>query len=226
MKDAPHFSQETAVNRLRDMEVGWEDASGLIDLLKGLRHTTEFEPRVIPREYVNQILAAGRWSSSLYNSQPWYFVVVAGRPAHKILQDMVWAARMKLRRLRPFLSLAMKFLRDPQFKASLKKAKAPQQVIFDHTVAIVSCIDASKPEAAASTAMALNNMALEATRLGMGCAFTSSTQSLNLLKQAGKEFGVPEGYRFFVGLMVGFPKRGLEVSKGQRREIAEISHWV
>ena len=218
--------QETTVHRQSDREVGWEDASGIIDLLKQLRHTTEYEPRIIPREWITQVLAAGRWSSSIYNSQPWFFLVIAQRESHRALQDAVWKARKKLRRWRFFLGWFKKSLKDPLFVSSLKKAKTPQQVIFDHTVAIVSCIDTSRPEAASSTSMALNNMALEATRFGMGCAFSSATQSLNLLRGAADSFGLPEGYRFFVSLMLGFPKRGRDFPKGSRKEITEISHWI
>ncbi len=217
---------ETSVERFQDREVGWEDASDIIGLLKAMRHTNAYEPRVIPREWIGQILAAGRWSSSLYNNQPWYFVVVADREAHLAFQDLVWEARLKFKRWRPLLGFFNKALRDPSLKESLKRTTSPQQVIFDHTVAIVACVNPQKPEAAASCAMALNNMALEATRLGMGCAFTSATQSLNHLKGAKEALGVPQGYRFFVSLMVGFPKRGAEFAKSARREISEISHWV
>ena len=38
---------QTVITRYSDREVGWEDTSALIDLLKRLRQTTEFEPRVI-----------------------------------------------------------------------------------------------------------------------------------------------------------------------------------
>ena len=217
---------QTVITRYSDREVGWEDTSALIDLLKRLRQTTEFEPRVIPREWISQILAACRWSSSLYNNQPWHFVVVADRQAHRALQDAVWQARKKLRRWRWIFGLFNKSLRDPLFKASLKKAISPQQVIYDHTVVILSCIDSSKPEALASTPMALNNMALEATRLGMACALSSATRSLNLIKGYGESIGVPPGYRIFVGLMVGFPKRGTDVPKSPRKEVMEISHWI
>ena len=219
-------SLQTVNTRYSDREVGWEDTSVVIDLIKRLRQTAEFEPRVIPREWISQVLAAARWSSSLYNSQPWHFVVVADRNAHRVLQEAVWQARQKLRRWRMILGLFNKSLRDPSFKASLKKAKSPQQVIFDHTVMILSCIDPSKPEAIASTAMALNNMALEATRLGMACALTSATRSLNYVKGYAESIGVPAGFRIFVGLMVGFGKRGADVAKSPRKEVMEISHWI
>ena len=212
--------------RIWDREVGWEDTSVVIDLLKQLRHTTEYEPRVIPREWIGQILAAGRWSSSIYNSQPWHFIVVADRAAHRELQDAVWRARKRLKRWRFILAIFNKSLRDPSFKASLNKAKAPGQVIFDHTVVILSCLNPSKPEAVASTAMALNNMALEATRLGMGCAFSSATRSLNFIKGYPEVIGVPGGYKIFVSLMVGFPKRGTDLHKSARKEVMEISHWI
>ena len=217
---------ETTVNRFLDVEVGWEDSSEVIGLLKAMRHTTQFEPRVIPKEFIQQILAAARWSSSLYNNQPWYFVVVADRAAHRALQERVWEARKKLSRWRPLLALFLKPLRDAQLQASLKKAQSPEEVIFDHTVVMLCAIDIAKPEAMASASVALNNMALEATRLGMGSAFVSATRSLNHLKPAAQEFGLPEGYRFFVSLMVGFPKRDARLVKGMRKEVTEISHWM
>ena len=219
-------NEQTVITRYSDREVGWEDTSMVIDLLKQWRHTTEYEPRVIPREWLTQILAAARWSSSIYNSQPWHFIVVADRAVHRQLQDAVWQARKKLRRWRFLLGFFKKSLRDPGFKTSLKKANAPQRVIFDHTVVILSCMDPSKPEAMPSTAMALNNMALEATRLGMGCALTSATQSLRFVKGYAESIGVPAGHEIFLGLMVGFPKRGVDVPKGARKEVMEISHWV
>ncbi len=217
---------ETTINRFLDVEVGWEDASEVTSLLKAMRHTTQFEPRVIPKEFIQQILAAARWSSSLYNNQPWYFVVVADRLSHKVLQQRVWEARKKLSRWRPLLALFSKPLRDAQFKASLKKTRSPEEVIFNHTVVMLCAIDVAKPEAMASASAALNNMALEATRLGMGSAFVSATRSLNFLKLAAQEFGLPQGYEFFVSLMVGFPKRDARFVKGPRKEVAEISHWM
>ncbi len=219
-------SEQTTIHRQSDREEGWEDTSVVIDLLKRLRQTTEYEPRVIPREWIGQILAAARWTSSLYNNQPWHFVVVAERDAHRELQEAVWQARKKLKRWRFLLSLFRKPLRDGAFKASLRKATSAQQVIFDHTVVILSCFDASKPEALAATAMALNDMALEATRLGMACAFSSATRGLESLKGCKEALGVPKGYEIFVSLMVGFPKRGTGATKAARKEVAEIAHWI
>ncbi len=218
--------RDVVVQRMREREAGWEDASDLIDLLKRVDSTVEFEPRVIPREWITQVLAAGRWSASSYNSQPWYFVVVADRGACRELQDALWTHIKKLRRGLFFRVMFNRFLRHPLVRENLRKTTMPGQVVPDHTIVIVSCLDPAIPHAKLSTSKALNNMALEAARLGMGCVTGNATRYLNFLKGWKESLGVPPGYQIFDCLMVGFAKRGGVSNHPVRKEVSQISHWV
>ena len=60
----------------------------VFECVRGRIETREFKPNVVPEAALQKILAAGRWSPSQRNRQPWHFIVVQDKEILKQLAAM------------------------------------------------------------------------------------------------------------------------------------------
>jgi nitroreductase len=60
----------------------------VFECVRGRIETREFKPDVVPEAALQKILAAGRWSPSQRNRQPWHFIVVQDKETLKQLAAM------------------------------------------------------------------------------------------------------------------------------------------
>jgi nitroreductase len=68
--------------------MGGEKMMSVLECVRGRIETREFKPDVVPEAALQKILAAGRWSPSQRNRQPWHFIVVQDRETLKQLAAM------------------------------------------------------------------------------------------------------------------------------------------
>lgn len=67
---------------------GGEEMMSVFECVRGRIETREFKPDVVPEAVLQKILAAGRWSPSQRNRQPWHFIAVQDRETLKQLAAM------------------------------------------------------------------------------------------------------------------------------------------
>lgn len=68
--------------------------SEVLDAIKQRRSIRKYQPRKVPREAVEDVLAAAGWAPSAHNSQPWRFIVLADTSVKRELTDAMadaWA---------------------------------------------------------------------------------------------------------------------------------------
>jgi len=86
---------------------------------------------------------------------------------------------------------------------------------------------ADAPLGAPNTALAAENMLLEATGLGLGsCYLMSPTRRLNgeSNRDLAREAGVPEGYTVPCAVIVGYASPENKFSLGERRKKGSVNY--
>ncbi len=150
------------------------NAKNLLDLIQSRRSIRRYQNRGVPREAIEMVLDAARWSPSAHNRQPWRFAIIE---SHEIKHKL--AAAMG-RRLRADLE------RDGVAAEAIEQdAARSYQRITNAPVVIVACVtmlnmdtyaDARRARAehlmaTQSVAMAVQNLLLAAHALGLGACW-------------------------------------------------------
>lgn len=169
-----------------------------LELIKKRRSIRSFnQQKPVSKEQISQILEAGRWAPSAHNLQDWYFVVVKSQ---KTKEKLVGAAQ------------GQSFLAEAQ-------------------VVIVVCADLRLADRQSSrhgkdfytlqdSAIATQNMWLEATALGLGACWIGAFDEeavKNILKLA-------DYLRPVALLPIGYA--GEKLSPTPRRKLEEISREI
>ena len=99
--------------------------------------------------------------------------------------------------------------------------------IYGAPVLILLSAPADAPFSAANTALAAENMLLEATGLGLGsCYLVSPTKALNgdTNHDLAQEAGVPEGYAVQCAVIVGYAAAENKFSLGERKKRGKVNY--
>jgi nitroreductase len=94
-------------------------------------------------------------------------------------------------------------------------------------VLILLSAPSDAPFGAANTALAAENMLLEATGLGLGsCYLASPTRALNVESNhdLAREAGVPKGYTVQCAVIVGYAAAENKFSLGERKKRGEVNY--
>lgn len=162
----------------------------------------------VPDGDLERIIEAGRWAP---NAGPFLICVIRNAELRKTIND---------RTLEAMRGSGNEFLRQ---RASLPG----YQPLYGAPVLILLCAPDNSPYAAANTALAAENMLLEATGLGYGsCFLVSPTLALNgeanldLARQAG----IPEGSSLMCAVIVGHAAAENAFSVGERVRKGSVSY--
>ena len=66
-----------------------ERAGTLMELMRGRRSVRQYQPVLVPREMIEQVLEAARWAPSPHGRQPWRFVVLTSQESKTRLADFM-----------------------------------------------------------------------------------------------------------------------------------------
>jgi nitroreductase len=196
-----------------------------IALLERSSHARAFAPGPLPPMALRRIVEAGRLTPSLYNTQPFRFVVVRDRDAYARLRAGCNKSRDTFIKGRTFFAMMNKRLNEPAFVKGLER-QLTGDVIPEHGTAIVVLQDDAFTETAEACGCALMAMMLEATACGLASQFTSWTRGLSFQKDMVEMLGIPKGFKPFSSLIVGNPVVPLERAKKDRRSFDDAVTWI
>jgi len=189
----------------------------LLSLMKARRSIRAFKPDAVPRDYIDKILEAGRWSPSSANSQPWDFIVVEKKEIKKQIHLVILEVIDKIKTLRDF-----PFLRTFQAEYVIE---APVNIIIcaDPRFTKVSIMDGVDSQIEdfsfwAGAALPVQNMLLAAHCLGLGSVVFTDIYP-GRLKEVLK---VPDPVKVICVLPIGFPAEAPEPRF--RRGLMEFTH--
>jgi len=149
-------------------------AAAVLDAIKQRRSVRSYRPDPVPREVLEQLLAAAIWAPSAHNRQPWRFVVVRTPAAREAL------ARAMGERLRRDLAadgVPADAVENDVRRSYARLLAAPALVVVCLTLADMDVYpdarrrDAERTMAVQSAAMAGQNLLLAAYAVGLGACW-------------------------------------------------------
>lgn len=194
-------------------------------ILAKLTHARAFAAGALPPMALRRIVDAGRSAPSLFNTQPFRFVVVRDREKYELLRAGCNKSRDTFMKMRGVFGAMNKRLKNPAYVKGLDR-QMTGDVLPEHGVAIVVLQDDAYPESIESCACALMAMSLEATSCGLASAFTSWTRGLSFQKEMVAMLGVPAGFKIFTSLVVGNPVAPLTAARKDRRSLEDAVTWL
>jgi nitroreductase len=181
------------------------DISETIAKRKSIR---AYEDKPVSAEDLERIVEAGRWAP---NAGPFQISVIRNPGLRQRIND---------RTLDAMVQSGNDFLQE-------RAALPGYQPVYGAPVLILLSAPKDSPYSAVNTALAAENMMLEATGLGMGsCYLVSPTLALNGVKNAdlAREAGIPEGYALTCAVIVGHAAAGDKFTVGERTRKGSIKY--
>jgi F420 biosynthesis protein FbiB-like protein len=196
-----------------------------LELLATRRSVRRFQPRPIPPEMIEQILAAATWAPSAHNMQPWRFVVVQSQEARQRLADGMGAdfRRDMLRDGMPPTEAETQARRS-----HLRILEAPLLVILCQDITVGDAYpDPGRQQAemlmgAQGVAMAGDTLLLAAHGLGLGGVW--SCAPLFTPEAARRALDLPESWHPQAMLMIGYPAR--DPDRRPRQPLETVTRYV
>ena len=167
-----------------------------------------YENKPIPANVLKRIVEAGQWAP---NAGPFQISVIQNSELRQRIND---------RALDAMVHSGNEFA---QQRASLPG----YQPIYGAPVLILLSAPADAPHSTANTALAAENMLLEATGLGLGsCYLMSPTRALNgeSNQDLARKAGVPEGYTVQCAVIVGYTAAENKFSLGDRSKRGNVNY--
>jgi FMN reductase [NAD(P)H] len=167
-----------------------------------------YENKPVPTEAVSRIVEAGQWPP---NAGPFHLSVITNGALRKRINDRTKEAMVRS---------DIEFLRQ---RVSLPG----YEPLYGAPVLILLSAAGDAPFGAMNTALAAENMLLQATDFGLGsCFLVSPTRVLNGdgNRELAKESGVPEGYTVHCAVIVGYAAAENKFSLGERAKKGAISY--
>tara|TARA_R110001583_G_scaffold5071_5_gene27983 strand:- start:466 stop:1020 length:555 start_codon:yes stop_codon:yes gene_type:complete len=180
------------------------------DLIKDRRSVfpPQYIDMAIPKKNLDQILEAANWAPNHKNTEPWRFKVLQG------------GAKVKLGK---FLSEKYQQIAERPQQVKIKKL-GTYPVKSAAVIAICMQRDPKESvpewEEVAAVAMAVQNMWLTSTEMGIGCYWSSPP----LIDFMDEFFDLAEGEKCLGFLYMGYYEE--ELSRGTRKPVSEKVVWL
>lgn len=150
----------------------------MIHAIEARRSVRQYTDRPVPRELVEQVLQAGILAPSAGNRQPWQFVVITGSSKADMLQAMEQGLQQELDD--PMLGDSAKTVQGARHTLSImQQAPVLILVVYRDGLPLTAGLDAAGRVREIcdmqSIGAAIENMALEATALGLGSLWIGHT---------------------------------------------------
>ncbi len=202
-----------------------EAALDALALLERTSHARAFAPGALPPMALRRIVDAGRHAPSLFNTQPFRFIVVRDGENYERLRAACNQSRDTFMKMRGLFGAMNKRLKEPLYVAGLER-QARGDVLPQYGHAIVVLQDDRYPESTEACACALMAMALEATSCGLASQFTSWTRGLSFQKEIVAWLGIEKPFKPFTSLVVGNPVTPIGAGAKNRRTFDEAVRWL
>jgi FMN reductase [NAD(P)H] len=181
------------------------DVSEAIAKRKSVR---AYENKPVPTDVLKRIVEAGQWAP---NAGPFQISVIHNAGLRQKINDR-----------------ALDVMVHSENEFARQRAALPgYQPLYGAPVLILLSAPADAPFGAPNTALAAENMLLEATGQGLGsCYLVSPTRALNgeSNRDLAREAGVPEGYTAQCAVIVGYAAAENKFSLGERRKRGTVNY--
>jgi nitroreductase len=167
-----------------------------------------YENKPVPADDLKKIIEAGQWAP---NAGPFQISVIRNAGLRQRIND---------RTLDAMVHSGNDFLKE-------RAALPGYQPIYGAPVLILLSAPTDVPSSAVNTALAAENMLLEATGLGLGsCFLMSVTRALNgeNSRDLAREAGVPEGYTVQCAVIVGHAAAENKFTAAERSKKGAVSY--
>jgi nitroreductase len=182
------------------------------ELLEKRRSIRDFEDKAVSPDTVREIIADSIKAPNASNLQPWKFIVVNNKAMIKKISD----SSKK--------TIIAGIEKDPNspMKGYLEILKNESFNVFYNAPCLVAVVGRLKGATIAiDCALAAAYFMLSATSRGLGTCFVAQgaeARDPELLK----EIGLPEGYRIWAPIIVGYPKNIPPIPERKDPEILKI----
>jgi nitroreductase len=200
-------------------------APDALAILQRTAHAMAFAPGALPPMALRRIVEAGRNAPSLFNTQPFRFIVIRPGPDYERLVAGCNKSRDTFMKMRGLFGAMNKRLKEPLYVAGLER-QAEGDVLPANGAAVLVLQDDSFPESTEACACALMAMALEATSCGVASAFTSWTRGLSFQKDMVAWLGIEKPFKPFTSLVLGNPVAPITARPKSRRSMDEAVRWL
>jgi nitroreductase len=199
----------------------------IFEIMHTMRAMRRLKPDPVPDELIRKILLAGQAAASGGNTQRWRFLVLKD-PAIK-------------KKVQVYYKKAFDEVVGPRYRSSApppgsdpdryRRQHTAVEYLTDHyheaPVWIVACLeDGPNPGRVAGSSIypAVENMLLAARALGLGSVLT--TRHINYEKECDAAMGIPEGFRSYAILPIGYPMgRFGPVGRGPLADVVYLDGW-
>jgi nitroreductase len=167
-----------------------------------------YEDKAVPEDTLSKIVEAGQWPP---NAGPFHMSVIRNAALRKKINDRTLDAMLNS---------------DNEF--AKQRASLPgYQPLYGAPVLILLSAPSDSPMGAVNTALAAENMLLQATASGLGsCFLMSPTRGLNgpANGELAKKAGIPEGYALQCAVIVGYAAAENKFSIGERTRKGKVGY--
>jgi nitroreductase len=199
----------------------------IFEIMHTMRAMRRLKPDPVPDELIRKILLAGQAAASGGNTQRWRFLVLKDPEIKKKVQV--------------YYKKAFDEVVGPRYRTSApppgsdpnryRRQHSAVEYLTDHyheaPVWIVACLeDGPNPGRVAGSSIypAVENMLLAARALGLGSVLT--TRHINYEKECDAAMGIPEGFRSYAILPIGYPMgRFGPVGRGPLADVVYLDGW-
>jgi len=162
----------------------------------------------VSNDDLEKIIEAGRWAP---NGGPFQISVIRNASLRKKINDST-----------------LKAMRESGIEFAKKRASLPgYQPLYQAPVLILLSAPGELPNSPFNTALAAENMILEATGLGLGSCFLLSPKRVLDGKhntELDKEAGIPEGYKLQCAVIVGHAAAENKFALGERAVKGSVNY--
>ncbi len=178
------------------------------DAIAKRKSVRAYENKPIPVDVLKKIVEAGQWAP---NAGPFQISVIQNPGLRQKINDRT-----------------LDFMIHSGNDFAKQRASLPgYQPIYGAPVLILLSAPMDAPFSTANTALAAENMLLEATELGLGsCYLISPTRVLNgeSNQDLAREAGVPKGYAVQCAVIVGYAAAENKFSLGERSKRGKVNY--
>ncbi|MCF8093749.1 MAG: nitroreductase family protein [Desulfobacteraceae bacterium] len=181
------------------------DVSDAIAKRKSIR---AYLDKPVSEDELGKIIEAGRWAPN------------AGEFQMSVVRNPELRQKINDRTHKAMLNSGVEFL---QQRASLPG----YQPLYDAPVLILLSGPADNPNSAINTAVAAENMLLQATELDLGSCFLASTKlGINgeENRDLAQEAGIPDNYSLQCAIVVGYPAAENKFTAGERTRKGSVTY--
>lgn len=180
----------------------------VIEAIRSRRSVRSYLDRAVPKELIEEILAAGRSAPSSLNSQPWKFIVVTDK---KLIDEIAISIKSFIKRLYAFLPIMRIFIKELRDEATVGAIKrtatsAEDTIFYGAPLLILIVSEKNDRWVKVNCSLAAQNMMLAAHSLSLGSCFIGRG---NMIKKCGSiysKLGIEKRYSIQASLIFGYPK--------------------